>query len=76
MQKSTLNTYVADEAPASDQLTIYDEQHNMTYLRLLDANAEGADWKDVAKTVLDIDPALEPDRARGHGKLTCSAHSG
>ena len=44
-------------------MTVYDEQHIVTYLRLLDADAEGADWKDVARIVLHIDPGREPERA-------------
>jgi uncharacterized protein (DUF736 family) len=36
----------------------------VTYLRLLDADAEGADWREVARVVLHIDPDREPDRAR------------
>ena len=64
MQKPPLDPDVADTAPVSNQLTGYDEQHIITYLRLLDANAEGADWKEVARIVLHIDPDLEPDRAR------------
>ena len=35
-----------------------------TYLRLLDAAAEGADWAEAAQIVLGIDPLAEPDRAR------------
>jgi hypothetical protein len=31
---------------------------------LLDADAEGADWAEVAQIVLHIDPAAEPERAR------------
>ena len=31
---------------------------------LLDADAEGADWRQVARIVLHIDPDREPDRAR------------
>ena len=45
-------------------LTVYDEQHMITYLRLLDADADGADWREVAQIVLHIDPTQEPDRAR------------
>lgn len=55
---------VSDTAPSSDALTRYDELHRITYLRLLDAEAEGADWREVARIVLQIDPAREPDRAR------------
>jgi Uncharacterized conserved protein (DUF2285) len=45
-------------------LTAYDEQHVVTYLRLLDADAERADWRDIARIVLRIDPADDPERAR------------
>lgn len=55
---------VADEAPTANVLTAYDQNHAVVYLRLLDAEAEGADWADVARLVLKIDPAREPDRAR------------
>jgi hypothetical protein len=34
------------------------------YLRLLDADAEGTDWQEVAKIVMHIDPEREPDRAK------------
>ncbi|RWP23097.1 DUF2285 domain-containing protein [Mesorhizobium sp.] len=34
-----------------------------TYLRLLDAAADNADWREVARVVLHIDPDREPDRA-------------
>ena len=44
-------------------LTGYDE-HLVTYLRLLDAETDGADWTEVARIVLDIDPARETQRAR------------
>ena len=33
-------------------------------MRMLDANAEGADWREVAQIVLHINPDREPDRAR------------
>jgi hypothetical protein len=45
-------------------LTGYDEEHLITYLRLLDADAEGADWREVANVVLHIDPDRDPERAR------------
>jgi hypothetical protein len=45
-------------------LTVYDEEHVITYLRLLDADAQGADWREVARIVLHLDPEHEPDRAR------------
>ena len=43
---------VADTAPDEPFLTGYDMAHLVTYLRLLDADAEGADWREVAAIVL------------------------
>jgi hypothetical protein len=37
-----------DRAPADDRITAYDERHFVTYLRILDAAEEGADWREVA----------------------------
>ena len=45
-------------------LTEYDEEHLVTYFRLLEADAEGADWREFARIVLHLDPDHEPDRAR------------
>jgi Uncharacterized conserved protein (DUF2285) len=59
-----LDPDVADLAPSGRDLTVYDEEHGITYLRLLDADAEGADWREVSRIVLHIDPEQEPDRAR------------
>jgi len=63
MQKPPLDPEVADTAPSNSVLTAYDEEHIITYLRLLDADAVGADWRDVARIVLHLDPEHEPDRA-------------
>lgn len=63
MQTPPLDPSVADVAPAEPMLTSYDEQHAITYVRLLQANGEGADWREVARIVLHIDPTTEPDRA-------------
>jgi hypothetical protein len=64
MKKPPLDPDVADVAPTDAVLTAYDEEHIITYLRMLDADAEGAEWREVAQLVLHIDPELEPDRAR------------
>jgi hypothetical protein len=64
MQSPPLDPPVNDLAPTAAVLTGYDERHAITYLRLLDAAAAGADWVEVAKIVLRIDPAREPERAR------------
>ena len=51
-------------APSGSVLTACDEEHLVTYLRLLDADVEGADWREVARVVLNLDPENESDRAR------------
>ena len=64
MRKPPLNPPVDDRAPEDDVLTRYDHEHLVTYIRLLDADAEGADWTEVARVLLHIDPAREPERAK------------
>jgi hypothetical protein len=53
-----------DRAPESAQLTAYDEAHLQDYLRLLDADDEGADWRQTAATIFGINAAAEPERAK------------
>jgi Uncharacterized conserved protein (DUF2285) len=64
MQKPPLDPDVADTAPSDSVLTVYDEEHVITYLRLLDADAQGADWREVTRVVLHLNPEHESDRAR------------
>ena len=64
MQTPPLDPDVSDTAPSDPALTVYDEDHLVTYLRLLDADAEGADWREVAQLVLHLDRDHESDRAR------------
>ena len=64
MQRPLPDPDVSDTAPDANVLTGYDEQHLVRYLRLLDADTDGAHWADVARVVLHIDPAQEPERAR------------
>ena len=45
MQPPALDPPVTDIAPTDGILTGYDEQHVVTYLRLLDAARDGADWR-------------------------------
>ena len=59
-----LDPDVADTAPIDDALTPYDIEHAVTYARLLDADAEGADWREVSKIVLHIDPEMDLTRAQ------------
>lgn len=53
-----------DRAPADDRITAYDKRHFVTYLRILDADEEGADWREVASIVFGLDADAELDRAR------------
>jgi hypothetical protein len=55
---------VADVAPSDSVLTSYDKEHVVTYLRLLDAERDGADWREVARLVLGCDPDQDPDCVR------------
>jgi hypothetical protein len=64
MQPPPADPDVADIAPSHPVLTAYDEEHLITYMRLLDADAEGADWREVSRIVLHIDPEHQADRAR------------
>jgi len=64
MRNPPLDPKFSDLAPTADTLTDYDQEHLVSYLRLLDAEAEGADWTEVSRIVLQIDPVQEPDRAR------------
>jgi hypothetical protein len=52
----------SDLAPTDPALTRYDKGHLVTYLRILDADADGADWREVSRIVLHIDAEREPDR--------------
>ncbi|WP_309508873.1 hypothetical protein [Mesorhizobium onobrychidis] len=70
MPKPPLDPHFADVAPTSSVLTAYDEHCMLTYMRLLDASADGADWREVAHTVLHIDPNQEPERHSGLGRRT------
>jgi hypothetical protein len=64
MQRPQLDPSVDDIAPVGEALTEYDELHLITYLRLLDADRAGANWQEVAKIVLHIDPLAEFERAK------------
>nr|WP_094193655.1 DUF2285 domain-containing protein [Bradyrhizobium viridifuturi] len=64
MQNPPLDPDASYRAPDDNALTPYDEAHVVTYIRLLQAEGEGADWREVARIVLHIDPERELDRAR------------
>ena len=58
------NERLLDEPPDAPTVTDYDLAQTITYLRLLDADADGADWQEVARIVLELDPAENPNRVR------------
>lgn len=53
-----------DRPPQTLRVNSYDERHFVTYLRLLDAETERADWREIVNVIFRIDPETEPDRAR------------
>ena len=55
---------VDDEAPCAAEITRYDQEHFVTYARLLDAEAERANWRDVVRLVLRRNPDTEPTLSR------------
>ena len=64
MPSPSAHSGIVDDAPTDDCLTAYDRQHLVTYLRLLDAEADGADWEEAARLVLGID--AQEDHHRAH----------
>src|SRR5262245_57739537 len=50
--------------PNSRAVTAYDRAHFVTYLKLLDADAMGVDWKETARDVLLLDPNADTATAR------------
>lgn len=53
-----------DIAPFGDTLTDYDRTHVKLYVRLLDATAAEADWREIMEVLFGIDAGQEPFRAR------------
>lgn len=53
-----------DSPPLTDRVNAYDEAHFATYLRLLDAAEEGADWREAVALIFGLDPDAEPERAK------------
>ncbi len=64
-----------ERAPQGEPLTDYDREHAAVYLRLLDAEQAGADWRDVAKIVLGVDADQDAARAQAmHASHLARAH--
>jgi hypothetical protein len=52
-----------DQPPDSSVLTPYDREHLKTYLRLLDAEADGACWEEAVTVIFGLDPDKDAQRA-------------
>lgn len=61
---SMRKTIFKDSPPLTDRVNSYDEAHFATYLRLLDAAEEGADWREVVAIVFGLDVDIDPERAK------------
>ena len=64
MTKPRIDAPILDQAPTDDKLTDYDRLHLITYIRLLDADADGIPWEEASHSILHINPETEPERAR------------
>jgi hypothetical protein len=53
-----------DIAPSGQELTEYDRSHIKLYMRLLDADADGARWEEAVQVLFGLDPVREPERCR------------
>lgn len=53
-----------DAPPPEPQLTSYDREHMVLYLRILDADRDAADWREVVRILFDLDPEQDPERCR------------
>lgn len=64
LTKPRIDAPILDQAPTANQLTDYDRLHLITYIRLLDADADGIPWEEASRSILHIDPETELERAR------------
>ena len=76
MQKPPLDPDVADAAPTAPALTGYDERHRVTYLRLLDAETNGADWKRLRGSCCTLIRTASLIAPAAPGKSTSPAPTG
>ncbi|WP_306120635.1 MULTISPECIES: DUF2285 domain-containing protein [unclassified Roseitalea] len=66
---------IADAPPVDECVTVYDRDHLKLYVRLLDAESEGAPLAEISWLLLGIDAAAEPERAqRVHDNHLGRAH--
>jgi hypothetical protein len=58
------NCNFQESPPDSQEITEYDRRHLVDYLRLLDADSEGAGWKDAATIILGLDVDKDKEAAK------------
>lgn len=58
------NDDLRDTPPCEARVTAYDRAHLQAYVRLLDAAAAQADWREAAALILSLDVQADPVRAR------------
>ena len=64
-----------DEPPDSITLTSYDREHIKLYMRLLDAERDGADWREAVHVLFGLDPESDPELFRSiHDAHLARAH--
>jgi hypothetical protein len=64
-----------DEPPLNAAVTPYDYAHMKLYLRLLDAERDGADWREAVLILFGLDPDHDPQRCRHvHDSHLARAH--
>ncbi|WP_299364088.1 DUF2285 domain-containing protein [uncultured Paracoccus sp.] len=64
-----------DKPPSSQTLTSYDREHMKLYMRLLDAERDGADWREAVQVLFGLDPEHDPKHCRSiHDAHLARAH--
>lgn len=64
-----------DKPPSGDSLTSYDREHMKLYMRLLDAERDGADWRKAVRILFGLDPDDDPAHCRSiHDAHLARAH--
>jgi hypothetical protein len=59
-----MNEKFLNKPPHSDDITEYDYAHFKTYIMLLDAAADGVDWKEAIRGIFEINPDDNPRACR------------
>ena len=64
-----------DDPPSGQELTDYDRSHIKLYMRLLDAERDGADWREAVHVLFGLNPDCDPERTRSiHDAHLARAH--